>query len=200
MVHFPERDKDPVIYFEVIAVRINEPLREGGKTSSGVFDQYTSGEFRACGIWQFIPVCRTPVITVQQNYNAEFKKRLAKVPEERKDKAAKPSHLPVIWQGAYVAPSRHNKDASKEDQMNKYFIKAKITFDPEKLVFYFKELLGVPGTKIPNGYKPPKPGAKKKDKVKKEDEPAPVIKTFEELNIKPPVKGKKETPITQSAE
>jgi hypothetical protein len=142
-VHFPKRDEAAKLSFKVVAIESNR--KEG---LLGLLNDY---EFLLRGIWQFIPVCQTPVITILQNYNADFKKRIAKLNKARKCKELKAIHCPLFWRDAIVNPFKYCKDS--ESQPDKYFVSVKARLDFNREAFIFDSLLGLPTTELPNGYR-----------------------------------------------
>ncbi|MFB2977567.1 hypothetical protein [Microseira sp. BLCC-F43] len=107
-------------------------------------------EFNLCGLWQFIPVCKTPCITVLKNFTEE---RLAYIKEAKSDRKVafmKASHIPILWKDAPVKPFRFNPSLDKEQQEQVWFVGVKARFLPGRDVFGFVSL------KLPPTAKPPK--------------------------------------------
>jgi hypothetical protein len=142
-IHFPKRDDPYQLSFSVIAAESHK--------SNDMFESLKDNEFQLRGIWQFIPVCRTPVITVLQNYNEDFKKRIAKLDDKQKCKLLKAIHCPLFWRDSIVSPYRFRKDS--ESQPDRYFISIKARLDFNRESFMFDSLLGLPSLDIPNGYR-----------------------------------------------
>ena len=63
ITHFPSRDKQAFISFQLVG------FDKGGH--SGVAGELKDNEFKLCGLWQFIPVCRTPCVSIFRNFNKE---------------------------------------------------------------------------------------------------------------------------------
>ncbi|EAW33236.1 hypothetical protein L8106_22686, partial [Lyngbya sp. PCC 8106] len=106
-------------------------------------------EFKFSGLWQFIPVCRTPCISIFRNFN---KDRLAWIKEAeaaKKVKFMKSSHVPLLWRDSPVKPFRFNPRLEKEQQGQTYFVQVKAKFLPGRDVFGFVEQLDEPTGDIP---------------------------------------------------
>jgi hypothetical protein len=142
-VHFPKRDEPAQLSFQVIASETEK--------KDGMFGTLKDNEFLLRGVWQFIPVCQTPVITVVQNYNEAFKKRTKKLDDAKKCKLLKAIHCPLFWRDAIVPAFRYRKDS--ESQPDKYFVSIKARLDFKREAFTFESLLGMPTTELPNGYR-----------------------------------------------
>ena len=117
-------------------------------------------EFKICGLWQFIPVCRVPCISVFKNFNKERLEFIKSAPLDKKVNYMKASHIPVVWRDAPVPPFRFNPKLDKETQGKASFVQIKARFNSERDNFEFVSLLGVPTDSPPNYLK-----AGKKDKI-----------------------------------
>ena len=117
-------------------------------------------EFKISGLWQFIPVCRVPCISVFKNFNKERLEYIKSVPLDKKVNFMKASHLPVVWRDAPVRPLRFNPKLDKETQGKASFVQIKARFNSASDNFEFVELLAIPSEQPPNYLK-----AGKKDKV-----------------------------------
>ncbi len=108
-------------------------------------------EFRLCGLWQFIPVCRTPCISIFKNFSKERLDFIKgqDVDVAKKVKFMKASHLPLLWKDSPVKPFRFNPKLEKQEQEKTYFVEIKARFLPNKDVFGFVELLSEPTTNLP---------------------------------------------------
>jgi len=154
VTHFPGRDKDHLISFQLLAF-----AETAEKLGLGLRDF----EFKLCGLWQFIPVCKTPCITIQKNFT---KDRLAHIKDKdtdvaRKVRFLKASHIPVLWRDSVVKPFRFNPRLAKEgaDQGKPHFVQIKAKFIPSRKVFGFDSLIALPTEDAPKSLK-----ASKKDK------------------------------------
>ncbi len=131
--HFPERDKEPRFRFDIAGWGI-KPLH------------IEIEQFHLRGIWQFIPVCRRPVISVYRNDSFG---------EEDKLKA---NHCNVLWKDSPIKPFRYNPKA--ETQGDKYFVDVTANWDSNRNCLYINKLNFA--TKwIPKYLKPIKSVAKK---------------------------------------
>ncbi|MBW4588980.1 MAG: hypothetical protein KME33_27915 [Aetokthonos hydrillicola CCALA 1050] len=155
VLHFPKREQIHQVSFQLIGF-------ETERTTGGVGKDLQDFEFRLCGLWQFIPVCQTPCITVLRNFTSE---RLDYVKNEEtsalsKVNFMKASHVPVIWRDAPVKPFRFNPKVPKEQQGHASFVEIKVRFLPGRDVFGFEQLLASPSEKPPRFFK-----ARKEDKA-----------------------------------
>jgi len=145
-LHFPSKEKPHLVAFQVVAF-----FSENNQKQSTLDSVLKDFEFRLCGLWQFIPVCRTPCISVFKNFSKE---RLEFIKGEdvdlaKKVKFMKASHLPLLWKDSPVKPFRFNPKIQKEEQEKTYFVEIKARFLPNRDVFGFVELLSEPTTSLP---------------------------------------------------
>ncbi|QLE59985.1 hypothetical protein [Nostoc sp. TCL26-01] len=152
VIHFPLRDKPHVIGFQVLG------FDNGSK--SGLFADYQDLEFRFTGLWQFIPACQTPCISVFRNFTAERLDYIKQTETSRKVRFMKASHIPLLWKDAIVPPFRFNPLLPKEERGKPSFVEIKAKFLPHRNVFAFESLLGLPQDKPPKFLK-----ASKDDKL-----------------------------------
>ena len=152
VIHFPPRDKPHVIGFQVLG------FDNGSK--SGLFADYQDKEFRFTGLWQFIPACQTPCISVFRNFTAERLDYIKQTETSRKVRFMKASHIPLLWKDAIVPPFRFNPLLPKEERGKPSFVEIKAKFLPHRNVFAFESLLGLPQDKPPKFLK-----ASKDDKL-----------------------------------
>ena len=117
-------------------------------------------EFKISGLWQFIPVCRVPCISVFKNFNKERLEFIKSASVDKKVNYMKASHIPVVWRDAPVPPFRFNPKLDKEAQGKASFVQILARFNSERDNFEFVSLLGVPTDSPPNYLK-----AGKKDKL-----------------------------------
>jgi len=129
-------------------------------TVDGLSSVLEDSEFKICGLWQFIPVCRVPCISVFKNFNKQRLEFIKSAPVDKKVNYMKASHIPVVWRDAPVPPFRFNPKLEKEAQGKASFVQIKARFNSERDNFEFVSLLGVPTDSPPNYLK-----AGKKDKL-----------------------------------
>ncbi|MDJ0727377.1 MAG: hypothetical protein QNJ38_19940 [Prochloraceae cyanobacterium] len=165
--HFPKRDQPPRVGFQLVG------FDKGG--GEGVTQELNDNEFKICGLWQFIPVCRQPCISIFRNFTRDRLDYIKQAETQSKVNFMKASHLPILWRDGPVKPFRFNPKLKKEEQAKVYFVEIKAKFLPQRDCFGFSEMLGEPSEKLPKFLK-----ASKKDK-------AEVQKTAKKN--KPPGKG-----------
>jgi hypothetical protein len=126
----------------------------------GLASLLEENEFKICGLWQFIPVCRVPCISVFKNFNKERLEFIKSASVDKKVNYMKASHIPVVWRDAPVPAFRFNPKLDKEAQGKASFVQIKALFNSERDNFEFVSLLGIPSDSPPNYLK-----AGKKDKL-----------------------------------
>ena len=174
IIHFPNREKPYVFYFELVG--FESPLVQ----DKGIFNVLNDLEFKLSGLWQFIPVCRVPCVSVFRNFTSERKLFVKAAEPALKVKFMKASHLPVLWQDSPVKPFRFNPKLSKEEQGYSRFIQIKAKFIPQRDAFGFIEQLAEPLEEAPPFLK-----ASKTDKAEQRKNAAPAKTVKKELVSKP---------------
>lgn len=152
--HYPRDPYD--LYFRPLWIKPGQPSTEVTYNGLVLKDR----EFVLQGIWQFIPVCRQPCISVFQNYSDDELNTYKKLDSFKRVAFAKAQHLPVQWRDAPVAPFRFNPKKDKKEQIWRYFVQFKGLLIPEKDIFRFESLQDLPTLEIPNHFK-----ANKEDKA-----------------------------------
>ena len=96
------------------------------------------------GIWQYIPHCDSPVISIYRNRDRlpAFKRLNAK----QQFHFAKPHHIPVVW-SATVEPFKYNPSLEKSEQMPRYFVEVRAIFKDG--LYVVEEMLREPTVDIP---------------------------------------------------
>lgn len=136
-IHFPDKNKPQQIQFQLLKF-------EQGETRFGISQQLDNMEFQLAGLWQFIPVCRLPCISVFKNATPQRLEWIKQADAAKRVKFMKPAHLPVLWKQAPVKPFKYNPKA--EEQEKPAFVKIKAKFLPSKDAFGFDSLLEAPTT------------------------------------------------------
>ncbi|GAX45756.1 hypothetical protein NIES4075_67770 [Tolypothrix sp. NIES-4075] len=146
LTHFPGRDKQHEIAFQLVGF-------DRGLQSEGVTADLADFEFKLCGLWQFIPVCPTPCISVFKNFTDDRLEFVKQSEVYKRVKFMKGSHIPLIWKDALVKPFRFNPKIEKEQQGKPVFVAIKAKFLPNKNVFGFDSLLSLPVEEAPKFFK-----------------------------------------------
>lgn len=146
LTHFPGRDKQYQIAFQLVGF-------DRGLQSEGVTADLADFEFKLCGLWQFIPVCQTPCISVFKNFTDDRLEFVKQSEVYKRVKFMKGSHIPVIWKDAPVKPFRFNPKIEKEQQGKPVFVSIKAKFLPTRQVFGFDSLLSLPIEEAPKFFK-----------------------------------------------
>ncbi|MFK0733533.1 MAG: hypothetical protein ACFKPT_07945 [Gloeotrichia echinulata GP01] len=162
VTHYPGKEQQHKIAFQLVAFekQMVEDLIEKEVIESSVSRELNDFEFKLSGLWQFIPVCRTPCITVMKNFSDERLQYIKQAELTSKVNFMKASHIPLIWKDALVNPFRFNPKAEKEQQGKAMFVSIKARFIPGRDVFGFDSLVAIPQEEAPKYLK-----AGKKDKA-----------------------------------
>lgn len=168
--HFPTNENAPTISFEVLAIETD------GDSNSGLFEKLQDNEFFLRGLWQFIPVCLNPVVSVlQHNYDDKSLAKIACLDTAAKCKNLKAQYFPLIWEPPVVPAFRYQTDAVTQDE--KYFIEVKAKLDIKREVFMTDSLIATPTTEVSKRVEPlsaESTNAKaKKTQTTKSNTPAP---------------------------
>ncbi len=153
ITHYPGREQQHKIAFQLVAF-------EKENVENSISKELNEFEFKLSGLWQFIPVCRTPCITVMRNFSDERLEYIKQAELASKVNFMKASHIPLIWRDAPVNPFRFNPKTPKEEQGKAMFVSIKARFIPGKEMFGFDSLLALPQHEPPRHLK-----AGKKDKA-----------------------------------
>lgn len=151
-IHFPRKDQPHRIAFQLVGF-------DRGREEEAISGELQDLEFKISGLWQFIPVCPTPCISVFRNFSIERLEYIKQAEPATKVKFMKASHLPVLWKDGPVRPFRFNPKGGP-DQGHPAFVEIKAKFLPHRDVFGFVEQLGEPKETAPKFLK-----ASKKDKA-----------------------------------
>ena len=154
ITHYPGGKQPYRLQFQLAGFLKKEATVDG---LASILEEY---EFKISGLWQFIPVCRVPCISVFKNFNKERLEYIKSASVDKKVNYMKASHIPVVWRDAPVSPFRFNPKLDKEAQGKASFVQIKARFNSERDNFEFVSLLGVPSDSPPNYLK-----AGKKDKL-----------------------------------
>ena len=163
LLHFPKKEQPHRLWFQLIGFEI-------GNYKNSIAEDLADNEFKICGLWQFIPVCRMPCISIFLNFKQE-RLDFIKGSDDPASQAKfmKATHIPVLWKDSPVRPFRYNPRGGK-DQGHPYFVQIKAAFLPHRDAFGFVEQLEEPIEQAPKFIKLPKPG-KAQGKKKSSDKP-----------------------------
>ncbi len=149
IIHFPDKEKIHSVAFQLVGF-----IAQGDKGNAETIDsELKDFEFCLRGLWQFIPVCRTPCISVFKNFNKDRLDWVKQAEAEKKVKFMKASHVPLLWKDSPVKPFRFNPKLEKEQQGKTYFVEVKARFLPDRDVFGFVEQLSEPSEEPPKFFK-----------------------------------------------
>ena len=153
IIHFPRREQPHRIAFQLVGF-------DRGRKLDAVSGELEDLEFKLSGLWQFIPVCSTPCISVFRNFSNERLEFIKQAEPARKVKFMKASHIPLLWKDAPISPFRFNPKLEKDQQGRAVFVTLKAKFLPGRDVFGFVALTALPKDSAPRFLK-----ASKEDKA-----------------------------------
>ena len=140
--HFPQKEQPPRVGFQLVGF-------DKGAEPEGIGTELKDNEFKLCGIWQFIPVCRQPCISIFRNFSRSRLDYIKQAKVQSKVNFMKASHLPILWRDGPVKPFRFNPRLEKDQQAKTYFVQIKGKFLPQRDCFGFSEMLADPIEKPP---------------------------------------------------
>jgi len=138
--HFPEKEKQQEILFQIVRIITKE-------NSHPIADQLKDNEFIVRGLWQFIPVCRIPCISIYRNKEQHLLQAVKKANPLKRYNMQKPTHLPFVWKDAPIKPFRYNPKAETQDDVG--FVQVKAKFLPNKNAFAVDSLVDMPKMEAP---------------------------------------------------
>ncbi len=163
VMHFPKKEQPLRLWFQLVGFIQGDRL-------IGIAKDLADNEFKICGLWQFIPVCRQPCISIFLNFKQERLDFLKKSDDPATQaRFMKANHIPVLWKNSPQRPFRFNPRGEK-DQGHPYFVQIKATFLPHRDAFGFVEQLAELIEQAPKFIKLPKSG-KVQGKKKFSDKP-----------------------------
>lgn len=168
ILHLPGRNKPHQVRFQLVGF-------DSG-SNEGVAE-LADFEFKLAGKWQFIAVCKTPVISIHRNFSEAQLEHYKSLEQAKRKKYASASHVPLLWKDAPVSPFRFNPKIEKDKQGETFFVKIKAKFLADKDLFGFDSLMGVPTTELPKFIKFKDKVAKQKPSSKKPSPSKPKPKS-----------------------
>jgi len=141
--HFPKREDTCQSGFQVVGFVGRKPI-EGC-----ISEELQDFEFRMAGLWQFIPVCSIPCVTVLKNFSQERLVFVKEAAVSEKVKFMKASHIPLLWSNPPVQPFRFNPRLDKEQQGKAPFVQISARFLPNRDIFEFTALRCLPAGNPP---------------------------------------------------
>jgi hypothetical protein len=143
VIHLPGRNTPSQLSFNLLGFEGKKPLE------NSVFKKLQDFEFRLCGLWQYIPVCLTPVVTVLKNSSEDRRILIKELSATDRLRHLKASHIPVRWDNPVIKPFKYNPRLDKEKQGQPSFVQLITTFSPENDTFSFSALLNIPSENAP---------------------------------------------------
>jgi hypothetical protein len=140
--HFPKKEQPYQVSFQIVGF-VGKPMK------GCISEELTDFEFRIAGLWQFIPVCATPCITVLKNFTEERLGYVKEASAEDKVRFLKASHIPLLWSNPPVRPFRFNPRLEKEQQGKAAFVQITASFNPDRDIFFFSTMRSLPATNPP---------------------------------------------------
>ena len=105
-------------------------------------------EFKLSGLWQYIPRCSEPCLTIRRNWSASLEKEVERMTRLELIELLKPAHLPIEWSDAPVEAFRYSPELEQEGK-KAWFVRVKAVFVPEFDKFKVIEQLGEPTLERP---------------------------------------------------
>ena len=139
-LHFPQRNKPQQLSFTLVNFRMPDHVMRDREIRLNDF------EFFLRGIWQFIPTCKVPVVTIYRNYSEELKNNADGLDDLSHARRLKPIHVPTYWQSEFK-PFKYNPKVEK--QADKYFVQMKARLLLGRNCFGHSETLAEPILEIP---------------------------------------------------
>lgn len=136
IIYNPSKE-DPHIQFQIVAwsSTTDEP--------NGLFRELKDLEFLLSGLWQFIPGCKTPCLTVFKNYMEDKAEKLNKSDVFKRNSVLKPIHVPLLWDDSLGSPS-NNPNTTPENLTKPPYISMKARFLPARNLWEFDSLIKIP--------------------------------------------------------
>lgn len=142
ITHYTKREKPYHVGFQLVSL-------DKGCASNGISQQLQDFEFKLCGLWQFIPTCQIPCVSVYKNFSSERLTYIKQIEKDKKVKYLKASHIPLMW-GSDTEPFRFDTKLTASEQGHPAFVEVIAKFVPGRDVFEFNKLLAEPTEKAPN--------------------------------------------------
>jgi hypothetical protein len=136
IIHFPSREQEHIMTFQLVGF-----VNENNPPQSAIEKELNDFEFFLRGLWQFIPVCRTPCVSIFKNFTRERLDWIKQADAWKKVKFMRACHAPMLWRDS-VNPFRFNPKLEKGEQGKPFFVAVKAKFLPGRDVFAFIEELG----------------------------------------------------------
>jgi hypothetical protein len=144
--HFPGREKHKINFNVVGFDGSNKVINK----NNDIYQKLNSLEFKISGIWQYIPVCKSPCLSVFRNETDELIVELKKSDPVKKAMLVKANHVPINFYVGLPKAFRFVKPVEGENKKyDPLFISVKAKFDPSTNEFNFVKLLCDPSTKTP---------------------------------------------------
>ena len=136
------------VYPNIIHDSKNQEIRYWFTLVRAYFDESQCSDNREDfifrGIWNIVPYCDEPVISIHRNINTlGFYQRLS---FKAKKAFIRPQAFPVVWD-APVEPFVYDPKLEKSEQMPRYFVEVRATFDDGR--YTVVEMLNEPTKEIP---------------------------------------------------
>ena len=148
VIHFPDRDRPYEVSFTL--VRFDEEIQ-----AEDIFGVLNNLEFRLLGLWQFIPFCDVPCVSVFRNFSKQRLEYIKEVDLFRRVSFLKAGHVPLFWERPSVEPFQFSPELG-EEQDPQLFVQVKAKFLPQQNVFSFIQQFAEPREEAPRFLKAPK--------------------------------------------
>lgn len=153
VTHYPQKDKPYQISFQL--------LGKDDDWQQGVASFLEDREFILHGLWQFIPVCPIPCLSIFKNRTPQNLEIIEQLDPLRRFKFLQACHIPLLWDNPSVKPFQNGS----RDLDSPKFVQLKAQFIPLKNVFEFQELTVSPQAEAPDFLKDTKEDKEAASKV-----------------------------------
>jgi hypothetical protein len=106
-------------------------------------------EFILRGLWQFVPVCSIPCISIFKNLTPQNIKTIEGATPNQRINFLKAHHLPVFWENPTVSPFHFQPELNALDQNFPQFVQVKAEFLLLEDAFRVKEQIAPPQRESP---------------------------------------------------
>ena len=127
--------------FEPVSFQMIRFSQNIGETITNLLEDR---DFSLCGLWQFIPSCELPCISIFKNATFRNTKSMEKASCVNRVKFLEPCHIPLLWENPSVQPFHYDPQLNQLDQDVPMFIRVKTKFIPQRNHFEFDSELGKP--------------------------------------------------------
>ncbi|MHC5917142.1 MAG: hypothetical protein ACYTXE_40610 [Nostoc sp.] len=134
ITYYPGKEDPHRVQFQIVAwsSTSDEP--------NGLFAELQDLEFLLSGLWQLIPVCKTPCVTVFKNYLEERVGYLNKSDALKRKNILKAIHVPMLSHDSLGSPN-NNPNTTPSNQNKQNYLSIKTRFLPSSDLWEFDSFI-----------------------------------------------------------